>query len=184
MSTMTLNRPEPQNVPALPAAYVEPSWYAAYTRSRHEKRVAQQLELGRVESYLPLCEKQSRWQDRRVRLQLPLFPGYVFVRVALRERLSVLRIPGVVGLVSANNVPVPLPEGQIDSLRDVLSRCLRAEPHPFLKAGRRVRVRYGPLAGFEGILVRRKAGYRVVVSVELIMRSMIVDVDGADLEPI
>lgn len=184
MSAMTLNHSEPQRVPVLPAAYVEPRWYAAYTRSRHEKRVAQQLELGRVESYLPICEKQSRWQDRRVRLQLPLFPGYVFVRVALRERLAVLRIPGVVGLVSANNVPVPLPEGQIDSLREVLGKCLRAEPYPFLKAGRRVRVRYGPLAGFEGILVRRKAGYRVVVSVEMIMRSIIVDVDGSDLEPI
>jgi transcription antitermination factor NusG len=181
---MIFNHSEPQNLPVLPAAYVEPRWYAAYTRSRHEKRVAEQLEVGQVESYLPLCEKQSRWQDRRVRLQLPLFPGYVFVRVALRERLAVLRIPGVVGLVSANNVPVALPEGQIDSLREVLSKCASAEPYPFLKAGRRVRVRYGPLAGFEGILVRRKASYRVIVSLELITRSIIIDVDGADLEPI
>ncbi len=184
MSIAAINRRESQTLPALPLAYAEPRWYAVYTRARHEKRVAQQLELGRVESYLPLCEKQSRWQDRRVRLQLPLFPSYVFVRVALKERLTVLRIPGVVGLVSANNIPVPLPEGQIDTLRQVLGKCLRAEPHPFLNAGRRVRVRYGPLAGFEGILVRRRAGYRVVVSVDLIMRSIIVDVDGADLEPI
>ena len=184
MSTVTPKLSERQTFPALPAAYVEPRWYAAYTRSRHEKRVAEQLELGRVESYLPLCEKQSRWQDRRVRVQLPLFPGYVFVRLALRERLAVLRIPGVVGLVSVNNIPVPLPEEQIDSLRQVLGKCFRAEPYPFLNAGRRVRVCYGPLAGFEGILVRRKAGCRVVVSIDLIMRSIIVDVDGADLEPI
>jgi transcription antitermination factor NusG len=184
MSTLTVSDSQFRTPQMLPAAYVEPRWYAAYTRSRHEKRVAQQLELGRVESYLPLCEKQSRWQDRRVRVQLPLFPGYVFVRLALSERLSVLRIPGVVGFVSAKNVPVSLPEGQIDSLREILGKCLRAEPYPFLKSGRRVRVRYGPLAGFEGILVRRKAGYRVVVSVELIMRSVIIDVDGADLEPV
>jgi len=171
-------------LPAPPHAYVEPHWYAVYTRAQHEKRVAQQFELGRLESYLPLYERQSRWQDRTVRLQLPLFPGYVFVRVALKEQLAILRIPGVVRLVGFNNIPAPLPEGQIDALRRVLSKGLCAEPCPFLKAGRRVRVRCGPLAGFEGILVRRKANYRVVVSVDLITRSIIVDVDGADLEPI
>jgi transcription antitermination factor NusG len=173
-----------QTLSALPAAYAEPRWYAAYTRAQHEKHIAQRLELGRVESYLPLYEKQSRWKDRRVRLQLPLFPGYVFVRIALKERLAVLRIPGVVRLVSFNNLPAPLPEGQIEALRRVLGNGLRAEPCPFLNSGRRVRVRFGPLAGFEGILVRRKANYRFVVSVDLIMRSMMVDIDGTDLEPI
>jgi transcription antitermination factor NusG len=184
MSIVTLYHSEWQTLPTLPAAYLEPRWYAVYTRARHEKRVAQQLENGRTESYLPLCEKQSRWQDRYVRLQLPLFPGYVFVRVALKERLAVLQIPGVVRLVGFNNVPEPLPEGQIDALRQVLGNCLHAEPYPFLSAGRRVRVRYGPLAGFEGILVRRKANCRVVLSVDLIMRSIIVDIDATDLEPI
>ena len=184
MSIVTLYHSEWQSLPTLPVAYVEPRWYAIYTRARHEKRVAQQLKLGHLESYLPLCEKQSRWQDRNVRLQLPLFPGYVFVRVALKERLAVLQIPGVVRLVGFNNVPAPLLDGQIDALRQVLGKCLGAEPYPYLIAGRRVRVRHGPLAGFEGMLVRRKANYRVVLSVDLIMRSIIVDIDGTDLEPI
>ncbi len=168
----------------LPAAYLEPRWFAAYTRSRHEKSVAEQLARQGVEFYLPLYERLSRWQHRRVRLQLPLFPGYIFVRIVLKDRLQVLRIPSVVRIVGFNGQPTSLPEGEIEALRESLALNLRAEPHPFLAVGRRVRLKSGPLAGFEGILVRRKGSLRLVLSINLIQRSILVETDSSELEPV
>jgi transcription elongation factor/antiterminator RfaH len=184
MPEMTQYTSRPQTSLTLPAEYHEPRWYAAYTRARHEKRIAEQLDLRQLEFFLPLYEKLSRWQDRRVRLELPLFPGYIFVRLALKERLAVLQVPGVVRLVGFGGLPAPLPEGQVETLRQALTEQLHAEPHPFLASGRRVRVRHGPLAGYEGILVRRKGNYRVVLAVDMILRSIIVDIEATDLEPI
>jgi transcription antitermination factor NusG len=163
--------------------YDESRWYAAHTRANHEKRLAEQLAERSVEHFLPLYECVRRWKDRRVTLQLPLFPGYILVRIALREKMRVLQIPGVARLVGFNGSPVPLPDAEIDALREKLNRRVRAEPHPYLQAGRRVRVKTGPLEGFEGILVRRKHKYRIVVSISLIMRSIAVEVDLADVEP-
>jgi transcription antitermination factor NusG len=160
----------------------QPRWYAAYTCPRHEKSVAGQLTGRGVEFYLPLYETVSRWKDRRVRLSLPLFPGYVFVRIPLCERLRVLGVPSVVRLVGFTGRPAPLPEEEIESLRNGLS-TLRAEPHPFLKAGRRVRIVQGPLQGLEGVLLRRKGRYRLVISLDLIQRSICVDVDADSLQP-
>jgi transcription antitermination factor NusG len=161
----------------------QPRWYAAYTCPRHEKSVAEQLTGRGVEFYLPLYETVSRWKDRRVWLSLPLFPGYVFVRIPLRERLLVLGVPSVVRLVGFNGRPAPLPEEEIESLRNGLS-ALRAEPYPFLKAGRRVRIVQGPLEGLEGVLLRRKGRYRLVLSLDLIQRSICVDVDADSLRPV
>lgn len=169
---------------ALPAAWLEQRWYAAYTSANHEKRVAEQLVVRDVEHFLPLYASVRRWKDRRVALELPLFPGYVFVRVALRERLGVLQIPGVARLVGFGGVPAALPEEEIDTLRASLESGMRAAPHPFLAAGRRVRVHKGPLAGLQGILVKRKNRARFVVSVELIQRAMAVEIDEADLAPV
>ncbi len=168
--------------PPLPDAYVEPRWYAAYTCTNHEKRVGEQLAQRLVENFVPLYEALRRWKDRRVRLQLPLFPGYVFVRIALRDRLRVLEIPSVVRLVGFNRKPAPLLESEIDALRQGLQSQVRAEPHPYLRVGRRVRIRSGPLAGFEGILLRKKHRFRVVVSIDLIMRSIAVEIDAMDIE--
>lgn len=154
----------------------ETHWYAAHTCARHEKRVAEQLASRSVELYLPLYETVSRWKDRRVRLLLPLFPGYVFVRLPLSQRLRVLTVPGVVRLVSFNGRPAPLPGEEIEGLRNGLS-ALRARPHPFLTAGRRVQIVDGPLEGMEGILLRRKGLFRVVLSLDLIKSSICVDVD-------
>ena len=168
----------------LAAAYSEARWYAAYTSANHERRVAEQLGAREVEHFLPVYASVRRWKDRRVELKLPLFPGYVFVRMALRERLRVLQIPGVARLVGFGGMPSPLPEGEIDTLRSSLEAGMHAEPHPFLTAGRKVRVSRGPLAGLQGILVRRKKGARFVVTVELIQRAMAVDVDEANLVPI
>jgi transcription antitermination factor NusG len=157
-------------------------WYATYSCANHEKRVARQLELRSLESFLPLYERPSRWKDRTVKLQLPLFPGYLFVRLAIEEKLRVLEVPGVVRLVGFNGHPVPLPDEEMQALREGLSGSLHAEPCPYLQVGRRVRVRSGPLQGLEGILLKKKSGYRFVLSLELIQRSIAVEVDAADLE--
>ena len=167
----------------LPAAYSEARWYAAYTSANHEKRVAKQLKERAVDHFLPLYESARRWKDRRVRLEFPLFPGYVFVRLALRDRLKVVAVPGVARLVGFNGVPAALPEQEIEALKRGLEQGLRAEPHPYLTVGRRVRVRKGPLTGTEGILRRWKANWRVVLSLELIQRSVSVDLDASDVEP-
>jgi transcription antitermination factor NusG len=162
----------------------QPRWYAAYTSANHEKRVATQLEERAVEHFLPLYESVRRWKDRRMKLQLPLFPGYVFVRLVLRDRLQVLQIPSVVRLVGFSGIPVPLPDQEIESLRGALRQQLHAEPYPYLTIGKRVRILRGPLEGKEGILVRRKANLRVILSIDLIARSIVVDIDSVDLEPI
>ena len=158
-------------------------WYAAYTNVRHEKRVAAQMEGRALECLLPLYRSARRWKDRRKEIDLPLFPGYIFVRIAYRERLKVLSIPGIVHLVGFGGQPAPLPEAEIEMLLARLRSGARMEPHPYLSAGRRVRVRSGPFVGLEGILVRRKDKFRVVLSIELIMRSVAVEVDEADIEP-
>ena len=159
-----------------------PHWYAAYTCAKHEKRVAAELGAREVQHFLPLYSSVRRWKDRRVQLELALFPGYVFVRLALRDRLQVLQIPSVVRLVGFGGLPTALPDEEMEILRKGLCHGLRAEPHPFLTIGRRVRITAGPFAGLEGVLKRKKSNLRVVVSLELIQRSVAVDVDAADVE--
>jgi transcription antitermination factor NusG len=159
----------------------QPLWYAAYTLPRHEKVVAEQLGFRQVETYLPLYLSARRWAERRALVQLPLFPGYVFVRVTADERIRVLDHPGVLRLVTFNGRPAPLPDGEIERLRAALEAG-KAEPFPFLMPGRRVRVRSGPLAGLEGTILRRKGRMRLVVSVEAIQRSIVFDLDASDLE--
>jgi transcription elongation factor/antiterminator RfaH len=157
-------------------------WYAAYTKSRHEKHVQKQFERRSIESFLPLYQTIHRWKDRRTPVQLPLFPGYIFVRFGLSRRLDVLQIAGVVCLVRFNGRASMIQDEEIEALRMSLSRGLRAVPHPYLARGRRVRIKEGALAGFEGILVRRNGNIRVVLSIDLLKRSIAVDADIADLE--
>jgi transcription antitermination factor NusG len=159
-------------------------WYAAYVCSRHEKQVISQLQERRVTCFLPVYRSVRRWKDRRKELELVLFPGYVFVHLDLKERLRVLQLPSVVRFVSFNGHPAPLPDSEIEILSKGLASGIRAEPHPYLKVGHRVRVRSGPLAGAEGILQRKKEKFRVVLSIDLIMRSVAVEVDEADIEPV
>jgi transcription antitermination factor NusG len=167
----------------LSADSLESRWYAAYTCANHEKRVREQLEQRSVESFLPLYETVRRWKDRRMRLQLPLFPGYLFVRIALVDRLRALQVPGVVRLVGFNGQLAALPDQEIEGLKNGLAGGVRAEPHPYLTVGRRVRVKRGPFEGTQGILLRRKGKLRLVLSIELIMRSVVIDVDIDDVEP-
>ncbi len=159
-------------------------WFALYTRANHEARVAENLGFRSVEYFLPLFQSVRLWKDRRVKLQLPLFPGYVFVRIAVRDRLRVLQAPGAVRLVSFDGLPAVLPDEQIDALKRASAGGLTARPHPYVTVGRHVRIRGGPLQGQEGILVRRKGAMRVVVSLAQISCSMIADVEAADIEPL
>jgi transcription antitermination factor NusG len=165
-------------------AMSQPRWYAAYTCANHEKRVAAELGAREVEHFLPLYSSMRWWKDRRVNLELPLFPGYVFVRLPLSERLRVAQIPSVVRLVGFGGLPTALPDREMEILRTGLGQSLRAEPHPFLTVGRRVLISAGPFAGLEGVLKRKKSSLRVVVTLELIQRSVAVDVDAGDVRPL
>ena len=168
----------------LPAELFQPRWYAVQTCANHEKRVLEQLGQRTVEAYLPLYESVRRWKDRRMRLELPLFPGYVFVHLALCDRLRVLQTPSVVRLVGFGGQPAALPNQEIEALRQGLTRDMRVEPHPYVKVGQRVRVKTGPLQGLQGILVRKKNVSRFVISLDLIMRSVAAEIDVAELEPV
>lgn len=167
----------------LEAGELQAHWYAVYTRSRHEKTVAEQLIHRSVDHFLPLYETIRKWKNGNFKVRLPLFPGYLFVHIPLRERLQVLQVPGVVQLVGSSGVPLPLPQAEIETIRDALTMGLQAHPHPYLKVGSRVRIRSGPLEGLHGILLRKKGKLRLVVSVDLIMRSISIDVDASEVEP-
>jgi transcription antitermination factor NusG len=183
MASIAANIISRAEYPGLAPEFYEPRWYAAYTCANHEKRVAAELGARDVEHFLPLYSSVRRWKDRRVTLDLALFPGYVFVRLALCERLRVVQIPSVVRLVGFGGLPTPLADTEMEIMRSGFSQSLRAEPYPFMTAGRRVRITAGPFAGLEGILKRKKSNLRVVVSLELIQRSVAVDVDAADVRP-
>lgn len=157
-------------------------WYALYTCARHEKRVAEQIERRRVSCYLPTYRSVRRWKDRRKELEMALFPGYVFVNMPLTIKLKVLEVPGAVRLVSFNGQPAPLPAEEIEALRTRLASDAKVEPHPYLRAGRKVRVRSGPFQGLEGVIVRRKDRCRLIFSIDLIQRSLAIEVDESDLE--
>jgi transcription antitermination factor NusG len=163
----------------------QPKWFAVYTTSRHEKRVAQHLTSRQIEFYLPLYKAERKWSDgSRVTLDLPLFPGYLFVHIKRSERVRVLEVPGTLTVVGGTGrEPAPLPDEAIDALRAGL-HLRRAEPHPLLTIGQRARICSGALAGMEGIVLRKKNSCRVILTLEHIQRSIAVEVDGDDLEPV
>jgi transcription termination/antitermination protein NusG len=158
------------------------NWYVVYTSANHEKRVAEQFLARGIAHFLPQYESIRKWKDRKVRLHLPLFPGYVFVQMDLAKRLGVLQVPGVARLVGFDGQPAPVPEEDLLRVREFLAQGFRAEPHRLLKIGRRVRVKTGPLAGMEGIVARRKNGHKVVIAFDLIQQAMAVEIAGEGLE--
>jgi transcription antitermination factor NusG len=174
---------EPKTL-AVYRVFTETLWYAGYTSSRHEKRVAEHFAQRGIEHFLPLYETIHRWNNGRHRVQLPLFPGYIFVRIALQDRLRVIEVPGFVRLVGFNSLPCPLPETDINRMKEALTKGVLAEPYPYLTVGTRVEIRNGPMQGMTGILLRRQNKCRVVISVDLIMRSMAVEVEARDVVPV
>jgi transcription antitermination factor NusG len=161
---------------------VTSSWYAAYTFAHHEKHVARQLDEKSINCFLPLYRSLRRWRDRKKELDLPLFPGYVFVHIRPEERLRVLQTSSVVRFVSFGGHPARLEDAEVVGLRNGVANGMKVEPCPFLKVGQKVRVKHGPLSGVEGILVRKKDHLRLVLSIELLMRSVAVEIQAADLQ--
>jgi transcription antitermination factor NusG len=163
---------------------MEPHWYAASTCANHEKRVAQQLRMRSIPYFLPVYESVRKWKDRRKRLELVLFPGYIFIRIPIQERLRVLELASVVRLVGFGALPCALPDKEIEALQSVPSCRLQIEKYCCPAVGSRVKITHGPLQGMEGQLLRRKGLVRVVLSIETIRQSASVEVDITDVEPI
>jgi transcription antitermination factor NusG len=159
-------------------------WYAVCTRHQHEKVVARILEYKNFEIFLPLYKARRRWQDRIKELSVPLFPGYLFVQVGSERWLQILTTTGVSCIVSCGDRPAAISCSEIEGVRRIVESTLRVEPHPFLKSGDWVRVKDGPIAGVEGILLRKKNIARLVLSVEMLGKSAAVEVDATHVERI
>lgn len=161
---------------------LEGQWYALSTRHQHEKAAADLLAKKGFETFLPLYSATHRWKDRNKVLSLPLYPCYVFLRGGFDRRLQILTTPGVLGVVGFGGRPGIIPDREVEAIRQVVSSRVLAEPCPFLKCGDWVRVKSGALEGIEGILVRKKNLYRLVLSVELLQQSVAVEVDASTVE--
>jgi transcription termination/antitermination protein NusG len=168
------------------AGHKEASWYAVSTKSRQEKVVASMLEYLAVANFLPLVNEERRWSDRKQMVAMPLFQGYVFVRITTSGELQlrVLKVPGVVDFVRSRSGPLAIPDREIEDVRAVLSHGVGCSPYPFLKAGDRVRVVRGALAGIEGTLIRSGSQSKLVISIEMIQRSVAASVAESDVEPV
>ncbi len=173
-------------LPLFPAVFAHREWYAVHTRARHEKTVMTQLEQDGIEALLPTFTQARQWSDRRKVVSLPLFSGYVFVRVSFEngERLRVLRKAGVLGFVGCGRRAVPIPEEQMESVVSLMEEPVDYGPYPYLTVGRRVRIREGALKGLEGILLRVDDQQSLVLSIDLIQRSVKVRIEGYALEPV
>lgn len=173
------------SLPPFPAPLGElPRWYAVYTCPRHEKTVAERLENKSIEVFLPTSVMESRWKDRTVRIESPLFPGYVFTRIRLGERGKVLTVPGVVRMLSYHGAPASIDDAELESVRLCVERGVRLEVRPFLEVGERVRVRSGLLEGVEGVIARCKDARSLIVPVSLIHQSVAIEMDAILLEPL
>jgi len=159
-------------------------WYALHTNYQHEKAVARILTQKGFDIFLPLYDVARRWKDRTKQLSLPLFPCYVFIQGGLDRRLHVLNTPGVFGFVGWSGRAAAIPEAEIEAVLRMIESSLKVEPHPFLKCGDWVRVKSGPLEGIEGILVRKKNLFRLVLSVEMLKKSVAVEVNVTAVESV
>lgn len=160
----------------------QPRWYVLFVRSNQEKKVAEALRGRHVEYFLPCYKSLRQWKDRRVMLEIPLFPGYVFLRLPLAERARALTVPNVVTLVGTRNQPSAISEEEIAWIKLGIEHG-RAEPYPYLTLGQRVMVTEGVMCGMEGILVRKRNDTRVIVSLDSIARSFVVEVDASCVRP-
>ena len=171
----------------LPAATtVEECWYAVLTRSRREKLVANLLRTYGVQAYLPLVSEVHNWSDRRKTVEVPLFPGYVFVRsVDSNQAMSrVIRTEGVVRVLGTHSRGTPIPDDEIDAIKKMLDHKIPYRNHTFLEIGKRVRIRGGALDGVEGILLAHKSETSMVISITMIQRSLAIRIDGYQVEPV
>lgn len=166
------------------APWDETRWYALQTRSRHEKVVDQELRKKGIETFLPLRKVIRHWSDRTKQIELPIFSSYLFVHIPLIERLRVLQSFGSVRFVGFQSQPVPIPDGELDSVRRFIEEEISVDPFPYLAAGNRVYIRSGPLKGVEGFIVRKDKHMRLVISLDLLLQSVSVAIDEALVEKI
>jgi transcription termination/antitermination protein NusG len=159
------------------------SWFAIWTRSRHEHVVREQIERKHFDAFLPTITKWSRWKDRKKKIDWPLFPGYCFARFDQEEALSILKCTGVVNIVSVEGKPAPIPDHEIEGIRLLLESHLQYDPCPLIREGMMVEVTHGALKGVVGRLVRKGAHARLILSVDLIGQGVSVEVDAADVKP-
>ncbi|HYK90249.1 MAG TPA: UpxY family transcription antiterminator [Acidobacteriota bacterium] len=162
------------------------AWYAVYTKSRFEKKMLSELTDRSIEVFLPMREILSRWKDRKKRIWVPLFPGYIFVNHidTPENRYRVLNVPGAVRFVGHEGHAEQIPDEQIVSVRRFLEASISIDPYPYLKIGRRVEIIAGPLKGIIGILVQKKGRFRFVLQVDLIRQAVSVEIDASDVRPL
>jgi len=163
-----------------------PSWFAVRTRPRHEKKVKRELSEKGIQSFLPMHRERRRWSDRAQWVELPMFSQYLFVRVPAggESRIRVLQTNGVVHFVGNSERGTPVPDEQVESLAAIVSHRISTTPHEFLSVGERVRIRGGALDGIEGILSAIRNDKSLVVSVDLIQKSVAIRIDGFDVQPL
>jgi transcription termination/antitermination protein NusG len=161
-------------------------WYALYTRSRFEKKMLSELTDRRIEVFLPMREILSRWKDRKKRIWIPLFPGYIFINHVdtPENRYRILNVPGAVRFVGFEGHANPIPEEQILYVRKFLEASIAIDPYPYMQVGTRVEVIAGPLKGIQGILVEKRGRFRFVIQVDLIRQAVSVEIDSSDVRPI
>ena len=159
-------------------------WFGIRTKSRFEKITAAALAHKGYLTYLPLCNRRRRWSDRVVEIQSPLFAGYVFCRFDPVRRLPIIITPGVVSIIGLGKDPAPIPDEEIEAIQTVQRSGLPAEPWPYLREGERIRIVRGSLEGVEGVLVKKKNQWRIIVSLSLLQRSVAVEVDREWVFPI
>ena len=172
--------------PTLHTQILDPTalgWWVVYTRHQHEKNVAEMLAAKGVEVFLPTYETVHRWKDRKKTLILPLFPCYLFVRERNDGRLLTMTTPGIHMLLTKGAGLAVVPHEEIEAIQRALMDPARVEPYPFLKCGEQVRVVHGPLKGIDGILVRKRNCYRLILSVQMLAQSAAVEVDASDVVP-
>jgi transcription antitermination factor NusG len=159
-------------------------WYALRVKPRAEKCVAAMARNKGFEEFLPLYRCRRRWSDRVKVVEVPLFPGYLFCRLNPQQRFPLLTIPGALHFVGLGRIPVPIDDVEIQAIQTLVESGVQAEPWPFLDAGQRVRLEYGPLAGMEGLFVEIRKQHRIVVSVSLLRRSVAVEIDQEWVTPL
>lgn len=162
-------------------------WYCLHTRSRHEEVAYLRLCEKGIHAFLPRLEVWSRRRDRRKKIQKALFPGYLFVQEILHPRiqLDILKTAGVVRILGNEDGPMPVPHVQIESIQKILGGRTAVQPFPYLREGQRVRVVDGPLRGCEGILLKiKEQREKLIISVDLLQRSVSVEIEGASVEPL
>ena len=161
----------------------DPRWYVLFVRTNQEKRVAESLAARAVEHYLPCYSSIRKWKDRRIRLEIPLFPGYIFVRLPLLDKRNVLTVPNIVSLVGSSRGAAEIAEEEIQGIRRGLEQGT-AQPHPYLKQGDRVMITTGIMSGMEGVLLRRQNDARIVICLDSIFRAFVVEVDEGSVQPL